>query len=45
MKPGRESREERTMACNLGMALDDIAVAPIIYRRALEKGLGIRLPL
>ncbi|MHB8094077.1 MAG: ornithine cyclodeaminase family protein [Candidatus Aminicenantales bacterium] len=45
IKPGRESREERTMACNLGMALDDIAVAAIIYRRALEKGLGIRLPL
>jgi len=45
IKPGRESREERTMTCNLGMALDDIAVAPIIYGRAIEKGLGIRLPL
>jgi ornithine cyclodeaminase/alanine dehydrogenase-like protein (mu-crystallin family) len=44
-KPGRQSREERTMACNLGLALDDIAVAPLIYQRALEKGIGTWLPL
>jgi ornithine cyclodeaminase/alanine dehydrogenase-like protein (mu-crystallin family) len=44
-KAGREKPEERTMACNLGLALDDIAVAPLIYERALEKGIGIWLPL
>jgi ornithine cyclodeaminase/alanine dehydrogenase-like protein (mu-crystallin family) len=44
-KPGRQTREERTMACNLGLALDDIAVAPLIYQRALEKGIGTWLPL
>ena len=44
-KPGRESRKERTIACNLGLALDDIAVAPLIYRRALESGTGTWLPL
>ena len=44
-KPGREKPEERTMACNLGIALDDIAVAPLIYGRALEKGIGTWLPL
>jgi ornithine cyclodeaminase/alanine dehydrogenase len=44
-KPGREKPEERTMACNLGLALDDIAVAPSIYERALEKGIGTWLPL
>ena len=44
-KPGRERPEERTMACNLGLALDDIAVAPLIYERALEKGIGVWLPL
>ena len=44
-KPGRESPEERTMTANLGMALDDMAVAPLIYRKALQKGTGIRLPL
>ncbi len=44
-KPGREKREERTIACNLGLALDDMATASLIYRRALEKGIGIWLPL
>jgi ornithine cyclodeaminase/alanine dehydrogenase-like protein (mu-crystallin family) len=44
-KAGRERPEERTMACNLGLALDDIAVAPLIYERALEKGIGTWLPL
>lgn len=44
-KPGREKPEERTMACNLGLALDDLAVAPLIYERALEKGIGTWLPL
>jgi ornithine cyclodeaminase/alanine dehydrogenase len=44
-KPGRESPEERTIACNLGLAMDDMAVAPILYRRANEKGIGSWLPL
>ncbi len=44
-KPGRESPDERTIAANLGLALDDMAVAPLIYRRAVEAGVGTRLPL
>ena len=44
-KPGRETDEERTMACNLGLALDDMATAPMIYRRAREQGSGTWLPL
>jgi len=44
-KPGRETDEERTMACNLGLALDDMATAPLIYQRALKKGIGTWLPL
>ena len=44
-KPGRQRPEERTMACNLGLALEDIAVAPLIYRRAIERGIGTWLPL
>lgn len=44
-KPGRESPAERTMTANLGLALDDMAVAPVIYRRAVEMGIGTRLPL
>jgi ornithine cyclodeaminase/alanine dehydrogenase len=45
LEPGRERAEERTMAMNLGLAVDDMAVAPEVYRRALEKGLGTWLPL
>lgn len=45
IKPGRESAEERTMACNLGLALNDMAVAPTVYHRALEMGIGTWLPL
>jgi ornithine cyclodeaminase/alanine dehydrogenase-like protein (mu-crystallin family) len=44
-KPGRESPEERNIAINLGLALDDMAVAPEIYRRAKARGLGVWLDL
>ncbi|MFN2166261.1 MAG: hypothetical protein ACK2U9_08345, partial [Anaerolineae bacterium] len=44
-KPGRQTPEERTMACNLGLALDDMAVAPTLYQRAVELGIGTWLPL
>jgi ornithine cyclodeaminase/alanine dehydrogenase len=44
-KPGRQSPEERTMTCNLGLAMDDMATAPTIYQRAVEKGIGTWLPL
>ena len=45
LKPGRENPAERTMACNLGLAMDDMATAPIIYRRAREMGIGTWLDL
>lgn len=45
LKPGRGSDKERTLAINLGLAMDDMAVAPEIYRRARAKGLGTWLPL
>jgi ornithine cyclodeaminase/alanine dehydrogenase len=44
-KPGRQSSQERTIACNLGLALDDMATAPLIYERALAKRVGTWLPL
>jgi ornithine cyclodeaminase/alanine dehydrogenase-like protein (mu-crystallin family) len=44
-KPGRETPAERTMSANLGIALDDMAVAVRLYQMALEKGLGTWLPL
>jgi ornithine cyclodeaminase/alanine dehydrogenase-like protein (mu-crystallin family) len=45
LKPGRTDEKERTLAINLGLALDDMAVAPIIYQYAKEKELGIWLSL
>lgn len=45
IKPGRGSEVERTMAINLGLAMDDMAVAPEIYNRAKAKGLGTTLSL
>lgn len=39
-KRGRETPKERTMTCNLGLAMDDMAVAPMVYRRAIERGIG-----
>lgn len=44
-KAGRDTPQERTMTANLGLAMDDMAVAPLIYRRAVEKGIGAWLPL
>jgi ornithine cyclodeaminase/alanine dehydrogenase len=44
-KAGRQRADERTMAANLGLAIEDMAVAPVLYRRALEKGIGKKLPL
>jgi ornithine cyclodeaminase/alanine dehydrogenase-like protein (mu-crystallin family) len=45
LKPGRQHDDERIIAINLGLAMDDMAVAPEIYRRARALGLGTWLPL
>ena len=39
-KPGRTSPDQRTAACNLGLALGDVALAAQVYRVARERGLG-----
>jgi ornithine cyclodeaminase/alanine dehydrogenase-like protein (mu-crystallin family) len=44
-KPGRQAAQERTMTCNLGLAMDDMAVAPAVYNRAVERGIGVWLDL
>ncbi len=44
-KAGRENTTERTIACNLGIALDDMAVAPLVYQRAIQQGIGTCLAL
>jgi ornithine cyclodeaminase/alanine dehydrogenase len=33
------------MTANLGLAMDDMAVAPLLFRQAVEKGIGTWLPL
>ncbi len=45
LKAGRQSATERTITINLGLALDDMATAIRIYRRAREMGIGMELPL
>ena len=42
--PGRRSDEERTMACNLGIAAEDIVVASVVVDRAKAAGIGTWLP-
>ena len=44
-KPGRENAKERTICINLGLALDDMATAILIYKKAKEKGIGTQLNL
>jgi ornithine cyclodeaminase/alanine dehydrogenase-like protein (mu-crystallin family) len=44
-KGGRENARARTMTCNLGIALEDMATAPIVYARAQERGVGTWLNL
>ena len=44
-KHGRQAEEERIISINLGLALEDMATAILVYRAALEKGVGQRLPL
>lgn len=44
-KPGRQDENERMLAINLGLALEDMAVATEIYRRAAERGIGTRLEM
>ncbi len=45
LKPGRESEAERIFSMNMGIAVDDMMTAKVVYERALELGAGVRLPL
>ena len=45
LKPGRESASERIFSMNMGIAVDDMVTAQVLYERALERGAGVRLPL
>ncbi len=44
-KDGRRDERERLVCMNLGLALEDMATAPLVLERAAARGLGTRLPL
>ncbi len=44
-KPGRTSDEEITIFDSTGLAIQDIATAHLVYRRALEEGRGLEVEL
>ena len=44
-KPGRQTDQERTFAANLGLAMEDMAVCPLIFDLAKEKNIGTWLAL
>lgn len=44
-KPGRKSAEEVTLFKSLGLAIEDLTAADLVYRRARETGKGIELKL
>lgn len=45
LKPGRTSDSERTFCMNMGIAVDDVVTARVLYERAVARGAGVRLPL
>lgn len=42
-RPGRERDDERIVFWHRGLATTDVTLAALIYRRALERGVGTRL--
>jgi len=45
MKPGRERDDEITVFDSTGLAIQDIATASIVYRKALDRGVGVRMEI
>jgi ornithine cyclodeaminase len=42
--PGRSSPEELTVFRSLGLAVEDLAAAEYVVRRARESGVGVEVP-
>ena len=42
---GRENSRERIMSMNLGLAIEDMATAKLVYEKAKKTGAGTKLPL
>jgi ornithine cyclodeaminase/alanine dehydrogenase-like protein (mu-crystallin family) len=45
LKKGRTSDDERIFCMNMGIAVDDMVTARVLYERAVARGAGVRLPL
>lgn len=45
LKPGRQSLSERIFSMNMGIAVDDIVTAHLLFERAREQNVGTWLPL
>jgi ornithine cyclodeaminase len=44
MHPGREHEDELTVFKSLGLAVEDLASAELVVRRARERGVGAEVP-
>jgi ornithine cyclodeaminase/alanine dehydrogenase-like protein (mu-crystallin family) len=44
-KPGRRTAEEIIAFDSTGMALQDVAASALVYQRAVERGVGLRVTL
>jgi len=44
-KPGRQNPNERIFCLNMGIAIDDMVTARLLYQRAQERKIGTQLPL
>ncbi|HEV8635290.1 MAG TPA: ornithine cyclodeaminase family protein, partial [Chloroflexota bacterium] len=44
-KPGRGSAGQITIYKSVGIAVEDVATGSLVYRRALEQGVGTRVEL
>jgi alanine dehydrogenase len=44
-KPGRRCAEEVTLYKSLGLAIEDLTAADLVYRRAREQGRGLTVNL
>ncbi len=42
-KPGRTSQSEITVFASTGVAIQDIAIAEVVYRKAVKQGFGIKI--
>jgi ornithine cyclodeaminase/alanine dehydrogenase-like protein (mu-crystallin family) len=45
LKSGRESETERIFSMNMGIAVDDVVTAKVLYERATRREVGVRLAL